>query len=115
MEENNSNKFKIDKKIDRKYLTKDSMSVMNDYFWIILIIGIWSGSLFFIAPTIPMIIIWILIIAFYIYIFKNKNWHIITSVTIYKYKDIFMEILFKSFKLDKDMFKGLNKLFRKNK
>jgi len=52
-------------------------------------------------------------IPLYLYLYKQKNKSIITSVTVYSYQTIFMEILFKSFKLNKDIYNDVVSMFKK--
>lgn len=106
---------KKDINIWKKYIIKDNMSFGSDYFTIILWWWAATWALFFINPTIPMIVIGIVIISLFVYLYKQKWKNIITSVTVYKYNVIFMEILFKNFKIEKDTFLQLKKLFKHKK
>gem|GEM_PF-3959820 len=63
--------------------------------------------MFLLKPSTMMVIIFLLMIPLYFILYKKRNTSIITSVTIYPYQVVFMEILFKSFKLNKDTFNNI--------
>lgn len=105
----------MDKKIWIKYIAKNNTILSNNYFTITLAFWVMLITLFFLNPTVPMMIIGWITIPLYIYLYKQKNKGIITSVTVYSYQTIFMEILFNSFKLNKDIYSNIKSLFKKKK
>jgi hypothetical protein len=70
---------------------------------------------FFLNPTIIMWIVWTAYALFFVYLYKQKNRTIITSVSVYKYNVIFMDILMKSFKINKKGIDNLKKAILKSK
>jgi hypothetical protein len=107
----NLNKNK-DLKIWIKYFAKNNISLSADYFLMTVLMAWTFSALFFINPTPLMIWIWVLMTIWFFYLYKQKNKRIITSVSVYKYSVIFMEILFKSFILKKDFFTQLKKKYK---
>lgn len=103
----------IDKKIWIKYIAKNNIILSNNYY--VITIAFWAMWIvfFFLDPSILMMIVWSIMIPLYLYLYKQKNKSIITSVTVYSYQTIFMEILFKSFKLNKDIYNDVVSMFKK--
>jgi len=105
----------MDKKIWIKYIAKNNTILSNNYFTITLAFWVMWIAFFFLNSTVPMMIIGWITMPLYIYLYKQKHKSIITSVTVYSYQTIFMEILFNSFKLNKDIYSNIKSLFKKKK
>lgn len=79
--------------IENKYIKKIQYSLFYNYFTVI-IMAWWSlGLSFFFDLNIQIMLFGIAPIILFILIFIKRNSNIITSVWIYKYSEIFMEIL----------------------
>lgn len=79
--------------IENKYIKKIQYSLFYNYFTVI-IMAWWSlGLSFFFDMNIQIMLFGIAPIILFILIFIKRNSNIITSVWIYKYSEIFMEIL----------------------
>lgn len=89
-----------DFEIWKKYLKKNNTIIVWNYYNFMILFCITCCSLFFLNWVILSIILWTIMAICYFIMYKEKNKNIVTSVTVYKFSDIFMEIL-KSFKLDK--------------
>lgn len=103
-----------DIKIWNKFLQKSNIIFATNYFnFIVLFSSAWASFFFFDANYI-LYVIGIILILFYLILYKNKNKSIITSVTIYKYSDIFIEVL-KSFKITKQHISHFKNFISKTK
>lgn len=102
-----------DKKIWIKYISKNNTILSNNYYWVIIWFWAMGIALFFLQPTTPMIVIGVLMAPLYLYLWKQKYKNIVTSVTLYNYQVIFKEILFNSFKLNKDLYNDIMSIFKK--
>lgn len=103
----------IDKKIGIKYIAKNNTILSNNYYVITIAFGSMWIVFFFLNSSIFMMVLGVIMIPLYLYLYKQKNSSIITSVSIYSYQTIFMEILFKSFKLNKNIYNDVLSMFKR--
>jgi len=107
-------KNNLDTTIENKYFKKNNLSFFYNYFTVILM---WASSLwisFFFSWKILLYVIWWLSFIIYILIYLKRNNSLITSVWIYKYSDIFMEII-KSILIKKKDINNLKSLWKQKK
>lgn len=90
-----------DYKIHNKYLHKSNLILATNYFNFLIILCASWVAFFFLNTPILVNIIGAIMMLFYVFLYKKKNDSIVTSVTVYKYSDIFLEVL-KSFKISKE-------------
>jgi len=107
--------FKRDPNIGKKYIVKDNLSFATDYYSIAVMVWWMPWIFFFVNPSIIMWVIGVIYLSVFAYLYKQKNKAIITSVSVYKYNIVFMDVLMKSFKLNKGWIKEIKKLFKNKK
>lgn len=101
--------------VEWKFLKKLQTTVIYNYFSLILLTCIAGWLSFFFEAKLILIILWTPMIIFALLLFYAKSEDVITSVGIYKYQEIFMEIL-KSImpkKWFKNLFNGIWKKISK--
>lgn len=105
----------MDKEIKYKYINKNNFVLIWNYYTFLIFMAAWTASFFFINSPIILMILWAFMCSFYYILYKMKNRTIITSITVYKFSDIFTEIL-KSYKPSKALMTNLKwKLFKTKK
>lgn len=82
-----------DSTIESKYLKRSQFSLFYNYFSVIVMAGASLWVSFFFEPTISLIVLWTIPSVLFLLIFLRRKDNIITSVGIYKYSEIFMEII----------------------
>lgn len=79
--------------VEGKFVKKLQTTVLYNYFSLIILMCIAGWASFFFEMKLLVIILWVPLIVFALLLFYARTNDIITSVGIYKYQEIFMEIM----------------------
>lgn len=99
--------------IENRYIKKVNMSFLYNYFSFILMMSAMGWISFLFEGKIVLIAIGIFPILFTIFLYFKKGEDIITSVGIYKYSEIFLEIMKSIMPKKKELKKVTKSLWKK--